>query len=237
MSKSKKKDASSKWVYNLRSRFIVFDGPDGSGKSTQFRRLSEFVHDNGIETCEVREPGGSSIGEKIREILLDPANDEMVLRCEMLLYMASRAQLAEECIKPSMMDGQLILVDRFISSTLAYQGAAGGLDPSDIMAVGEFALQDVWPDLTVIFDVDELTAQHRLVGKSKRKKHLETTQMSLFSDRMELKGADYHRNVRQGFLDQAEANPDKYLVIDATKKEEVVWKNFITQLKKRVETW
>ena len=129
MSKSKKKDASSKWVYNLRSRFIVFDGPDGSGKSTQFRRFSDFVHDNGIETCEVREPGGSPIGEKIREILLDPANDEMVLRCEMLLYMASRAQLAEECIKPAMMDGQLILVDRFISSTLAYQAQQADSTP------------------------------------------------------------------------------------------------------------
>ncbi|QQE12641.1 dTMP kinase [Planctomycetota bacterium] len=234
---SKKKDASSKWVYNLRSRFIVFDGPDGSGKSTQFRRFSEFAHSHGIETCEVREPGGSPIGEKIREILLDPQNDEMVLRCEMLLYMASRAQLAEECIKPALMDGQLILVDRFISSTLAYQGAAGGLDKQDIMSVGKFALQDVWPVLTVIFDVDELTAQHRLVGKSKRKKHLETTQMSLFSDRMELKGAEYHRNVRQGFLDQAEADPEHYLVIDATKKEEVVWKNFIKQLEKRAKTW
>ena len=234
---SKKKDASNKWIYNLRSKFIVFDGPDGSGKSTQFRKFSEYVHSYGIETCEVREPGGTPIGEKIREILLDPANDEMVLRCEMLLYMASRAQLAEERITPALMDGQLVLVDRFISSTLAYQGAAGGLEEEDIMSVGKFAIQDKWPQLTVIFDVDELTAQHRLVGKSKRKKHLETTQMSLFSDRMELKGADYHRNVRQGFLDQAEADPEHYLVIDATKKEEVVFNNFIKALKKRVETW
>ncbi|WP_432797501.1 dTMP kinase [Poriferisphaera sp. WC338] len=232
------KDAAKhKWIYNLRSRFLVFDGPDGSGKSTQFHRLSNLAHENGLSTTEVREPGGTPIGEQIREILLSPQNDEMTLRAEMLLYMASRAQLAEENIKPALMDNHLVLVDRFISSTLAYQGTAGGLDPVDILSVGRIALQDVWPDLVIIFDVDELTAQERLIGKGKAKKHLESTQMSLFSDRMELKGADYHRKVRQGFLDQAEKNPEAYLVIDATKSEDQVFDALIAGLSERAANW
>ena len=115
------------WLSRLRKRFIVFDGPDGSGKSTQFQRFSKFVQNAGIEVCEVREPGGTHIGEQIRRVLLDPANKEEVdLRCEMLLFMASRAQLVAQRIRPARHAGQMVLADRFISSTLAYQGTAGG---------------------------------------------------------------------------------------------------------------
>ena len=112
------------WEALLKGRFIVFDGPDGSGKTTQFRRLINLAHSHGIKTTEVREPGGTPIGEQIRNILLDPTNEEMVTKCEMLLYMASRAQLIEQKIAPALSEGQLVIADRFISSTLAYQGTA-----------------------------------------------------------------------------------------------------------------
>src|SRR4051794_20757891 len=115
------------WTRNLAGRFIVFDGPDGSGKSTQFKRFAAQCRQQGVSVCEVREPGGTSIGEQIRTVLLDPANTDMSLRCEMLLYMASRAQLIEQIIRPALRERQLILADRFISSTLAYQGTASGL--------------------------------------------------------------------------------------------------------------
>ena len=123
------------WLNKLRGRFIVFDGPDGSGKSTQFRRFLSLVHSADIEVCEVREPGGTEIGEQVRKVLLDPNNKEEIdLRAEMLLFMASRAQLISQRIRPAMKEGKLILADRFISSTLAYQGSAGGLPQEEILA-------------------------------------------------------------------------------------------------------
>ncbi len=200
-------DASA-WTSLLPGRFIVFDGPDGSGKSTQFQAVAKVARAAGIETVEVREPGGTPIGEKIREVLLDPANSEMVTRCEMLLYMASRAQLMEERILPALARGAFVLADRFISSTLAYQGSAGGLARQDILSVGDIAIGGRWPDLVVVFDVDWKTAQSR---------------MSRALDRIEQKDADYHRRVREGYLEQARSQPDKYLVVDSTAQPEVVF--------------
>ena len=199
---------SSAWTSLLPGRFIVFDGPDGSGKSTQFHAVAKVAQAAGVEIVEVREPGGTPIGEKIRSVLLDPANSEMVTRCEMLLYMASRAQLMEERILPALARGAFVLADRFISSTLAYQGSAGGLARQDILSVGDIAIGGRWPDLVVVFDVDWKTAQSR---------------MARALDRMEQKDADYHRRVREGYLEQARSQPDKYLVVDSTAQPEAVF--------------
>jgi len=200
-------DASA-WTSLLPGRFIVFDGPDGSGKSTQFQAVAKVAQAAGVETVEVREPGGTPIGEKIRAVLLDPANSEMVTRCEMLLYMASRAQLMEERILPALARGAFVLADRFISSTLAYQGSAGGLARQDILSVGDIAIGGRWPDLVVVFDVDWKTAKSR---------------MARALDRMEQKDVDYHRRVREGYLEQARSQPDKYLVVDSTAQPEAVF--------------
>ena len=200
-------DASA-WTSLLPGRFIVFDGPDGSGKSTQFQAVAKVAQAAGIETVEVREPGGTPIGEKIRAVLLDPANSEMVTRCEMLLYMASRAQLMEERILPALARGAFVLADRFISSTLAYQGSAGGLARQDILSVGDIAIGGRWPDLVVVFDVDWKTAQSR---------------MARALDRMEQKDADHHRRVREGYLEQARSQPEKYLVVDSPAQPEAVF--------------
>lgn len=196
------------WTSLLPGRFIVFDGPDGSGKSTQFRTVAQIAQTAGVEIVEVREPGGTPIGEKIRNVLLDPANAEMVTRCEMLLYMASRAQLMEERIVPALARGACVLADRFISSTLAYQGSAGGLARQDIISVGDIAIGGRWPDLVVVFDVDWATAQSR---------------MARARDRMEQKDAEYHRRVREGYLEQARSQPDTYLVVDSTAEPEAVF--------------
>jgi dTMP kinase len=199
--------AMAEWMGNLAGRFIVFDGPDGSGKSTQFTRFAAACRQAGLTVCEVREPGGTSIGEQIRRVLLDPENHDMSLRCEMMLYMASRAQLVEQTIRPALERGELVLADRFISSTLAYQGTAGGMTPEEILAVGRVAVGAHWPDLTVVFDVDERIA---------------ATRLNPLLDRMERKGEEFHRRVRQGFLAQAGAEPDRYLVVDATKEADAV---------------
>lgn len=208
------------WLTRLRGRFVVFDGPDGSGKTTQFHRFAHLVRSAGVGVCEVREPGGTFIGEQIRRVLLDPDNSEEVdLRCEMLLFMASRAQLVAQKIRPALRRHELVLADRFISSTLAYQGAAGGLPVADILRVGQIALQECWPDLIVVFDVDEKTA---------------TARLNPLLDRMEQKGRDYHRIVRQGYLEQATNDAERYLVIDATAEEDAVFASLCDGLRAKL---
>lgn len=211
--------ADTSWIPRLRGRFVVFDGPDGSGKSTQFRRFVRRVESAGVGVCEVREPGGTHIGERIREVLLDPeVKEDVDIRCEMLLFMASRAQLVAQRIEPALERAELVLADRFISSTLAYQGTAGGFPIADILSVGKIALGATWPDLVVVFDVDERTAASRL---------------SPLLDRMEQKGAEYHRRVRQGYLDQAKNEPSRYLVVDATADADTVTARLLAGLAER----
>ncbi len=215
------------WLPRLRGRFVVFDGPDGSGKTTQFQRFTRLAESNGVRVCEVREPGGTAIGEQIRAVLLDPAYDPMDLRCEMLLYMASRAQLVTEKIEPALQSGCLVLADRFISSTLAYQGTAGGIAVADILRVGQIALGQRWPDLVVIFDVDERTANARM-NPLLREREFDTDK-----DRMEMKGAAFHRRVRRGYLDQARNDPDRHLVIDAAADQDTVFERLLDRLQQR----
>ncbi len=209
---------STHWLANLGGKFLVFEGPDGSGKTTQFRRFLDLCRSAGPAVCEVREPGGTEIGERVRAILLDRAHSEMSLRCEMLLYMASRAQLVEQRIRPALARGELVLADRFVASTLAYQGTAGGLPIAEILAVAAVATGHLQPDLNVIFDVDELTAAHRL---------------NPLLDRMEAKGEEFHRRVRAGYLEQVRSDRRRHLLIDASRPPEGVWNSLIAGLRER----
>lgn len=215
------------WFDRLRGRFVVFDGPDGSGKTTQFRRMVREAEAAGLDVLEVREPGGTVIGEGVRQLLLDPRFGDMDIRCEMLLYMASRAQLVSEKIKPALDAGQLVLADRFISSTLAYQGTAGGIPVADILRVGQIALGQVWPDLVVIFDVDQHTAMLRMNPL------LREREFDADLDRMEQKGAAFHARVRQGYLDQAQADPKRHLVLDARPDQDTVWASLCEAMQRR----
>jgi dTMP kinase len=203
------------WLQLLAGKFIVFDGPDGSGKTTQFARFAAHCRQGGLAVCEVREPGGTSIGEQVRAVLLNPANEAMGVRCEALLYMASRAQLVGEVIQPALERGELVLADRFVSSTLAYQGAAGGLAAQEIEALARVAVGACTPDLTVIFDVDEQTSAARNSGAP---------------DRVERKGLAYHRKVREGFLAQAHDDPARHIVIDAAPDADAIFARLLAAL-------
>lgn len=193
----------------LAARFIAFEGLDGCGKTTQLQRLAGACRDQGIAIELVREPGGTEAGERIRDLLLH--GPEMGATCEMLLYMAARAQLCREVIRPALDAGRLVLADRFVSSTLAYQGAGSGLDEREIRDVAHVATGGLAPDLVLIFDLDDATARVRL------ERHGEGL------DRMESKGDPFRVRVREGYLAQARAAPERHAVIDAAGSEDEVW--------------
>lgn len=202
--------------HQLAGKFVVFDGPDGCGKTTQMEHLQAKAEQAGVRVRRLREPGGTPIGEQIRDVLLAVKNEGMDVRCEMLLYMASRAQLVQQEIKPALAAGDLVLSDRFASSTLAYQGAAGGLDLESILQVATIAVDNVWPDLTIVFDISIEAAFERLnplYGKGTGK----AEQWGLFQDRIEQRDRAYHERVRQGYLAQVTRWPERYRTVDASK--------------------
>jgi dTMP kinase len=184
----------------LEGRFIVLDGPDGCGKSTQTKALLRWLSEQGVAALGFRDPGTTVIGEKIREILLSPAHQAMTTATEVLLYMAARSQLWTEQIAPALKQGQCVVVDRWLSSTCAYQGFAGGFGMDKVAAVAKDSLERAWPDLTIILDVDLKTAAGRLNRPL---------------DRMEQKGDSYHAKVREGFLKLASGRKD-FSVVDAS---------------------
>ena len=184
---------------NLKGKFIVLDGPDGCGKSTQIKRLAELIGPGGLQTCLLRDPGTTRIGEQIRNLLLHNAHTEMSVRCEALLYMASRAQLYAERIEPALQAQQCVVCDRWLSSTYAYQAVAGRLGPEHVLQIAQAALERVWPDLTIILDLPADVALQRI---------------GVAPDRMENKPLDYHQRVHRAFLELAQGRPD-FRIVDA----------------------
>ncbi len=180
-------------------KFIVLDGPDGCGKTTQVKLLVEWIGNQGVDAVTFREPGATAIGEKIREILLNPEHIAMSTAAEVMLYMAARVQLWAEKIKPALQQNKCIVLDRWLSSTCAYQGYAGGFGMDNVIKIASDCLEEIWPDLTVILDVDLETAAKRLDRDL---------------DRMEQKGDGYHKRVREGFLKLVK-DRDGFVVTDA----------------------
>ena len=184
----------------LRGKFIAFDGGEGCGKTTQIGLLRDRLASIGLSVLAVRDPGTTRIGELIRAILLNPDHNEMGMRCEMLLYMAARAQMMHEVIRPALDAGQVVLTDRFVSSTLSYQLGGDGLTADEILATAQIALNHRLPDLTIILDMPP----ERAIERVKRAK-----------DRIEQRPLSYHQQVRANFLSQAEAHPKRYQLVSA----------------------
>ncbi|MBF0533035.1 MAG: dTMP kinase [Candidatus Omnitrophica bacterium] len=168
----------------MKGVLITFEGPEGSGKSTQIEMARQYLSKPGRPVILTREPGGVKVSERIRDILLDVKSAEMTNECEMLLYMAARSQLVKEVIAPALDAGKIILCDRYLDSTLAYQGYGHGLDLDLIRRLGRFATQGIVPDLTLVFDLDTAEGLQRI----RREK-----------DRIELRSLAYHQRVRQGY--------------------------------------
>jgi dTMP kinase len=168
--------------------FLVFEGPDGGGKSTQAARLGDWLRDQGFDVVACRDPGGTPLGERLRSVILADEGVHPSMRAEMLLYMASRAQLVEEVVRPSLQAGRVVVCDRFLLSNLVYQGMAGGLPVDEIARVGGVATGGLLPDLTLILDVPPDVARRR-TGPAR--------------DRIEKRPAEYQERVRSGFLEAA----------------------------------
>jgi dTMP kinase len=192
--------------HKYRGIFITFEGAEGSGKSTQIEMLRAYLEQKQKDVMILREPGGVAISEKIRAILLDVQHSQMSDRCEMLLYMAARAQLVAEVLIPALSDGKIVLCDRYLDSTCAYQGYGNGIDLQAIQEVGAFATQSLQPDLTLVFDLPVQTGLDRIEGSK---------------DRIEQRDLAYHQRVRDGYLALARQEPEriKIIPVEASKEE------------------
>ncbi len=185
----------------MHGTFITFEGCDGSGKSTQLKTLYEKLSEAGFDVLLTREPGGTPVGEIIREMLLDPKGPERTSLCETLLYAASRAELVEQVLVPALRRGKVVLTERYIDSTLVYQGIAGGIDVQDIENVNRIATGGLVPDLTLVFDIeDPKVILDRMASKQR--------------DKIESRGEMYHTKVRQGYRVLATKYPDRIKLVD-----------------------
>ena len=193
----------------MRGKFITIEGTDGSGKSTQIGLLMDYLNKKGVDVLFTREPGGTPIGEKIREIILDVNNREMAPETEALLYAASRSQHVRETIIPAVEAGKIVICDRFVDSSLAYQGAARRMGMETIMEMNRAALGGIMPDLTVFFD---LSPEKGIL----RKKNERTL------DRLEQEKIDFHKRVYDGYKQLCEKYPERIKAIDADRSVEEV---------------
>lgn len=204
--------------------FITVEGPDGAGKTTVIKELSKLIQKNSNQSLTVtREPGGIPISEKIRQVILDPKNTEMDERTEALLYAAARRQHLIEKVLPAKEAGNLILCDRFIDSSIAYQGAARGIGEEEVLKINEFAIEGNYPDLTIYLDVPSEVGIER-INKSRKGDEL---------DRLDRESLDFHEKVRESYLRLVKANPERIVLIDAQDNIEKVVKNCYDLIKER----
>ncbi len=193
----------------MKAKFITFEGPEGCGKSTQSRMLADYLKEKGYRVVYLREPGATKVSEKIRGVLLDKKNSAMSPECEMLLYMAARAQIVAEVIKPALKKGKIVICDRFLDSTVAYQGYGLGMDINLIKSIARLVTQGIKPDLTILLDVPlKQGLKHRDGNK----------------DRIEQRPLPYHARVRKGYFKLAKAEAGRIKVVkiekDANKTQE-----------------
>ncbi len=190
------------------SLFITFEGPDGSGKTTQIRLLTAALTGQGYQVLCTREPGGTPIGDQIRQVLHDVANTAMAARAEILLYSASRAQLVQQLILPQLQRGGVVLCDRYADSTYAYQGYGRQLNLDTLRLITEFATQGLTPDLTIYLDVDVAEGLRRKVAANAAGKGE--------WNRMDQLEEDFHQRVRAGYWQMAQNEPERWLIINAS---------------------
>lgn len=206
-----------------KGHFITFEGPDGAGKTTVLQELLPKLQVLGLEVITTREPGGVAIAEDIRKIILDPANTAMDHKTELLLFIAARRQHLVEKVLPPLQEGKMVIIDRFIDSSVAYQGHGRGLDIADIDWLNHYATDGVKPDLTLYFDIDAEEGLARIACNAERD-----------VDRLDMEKADMHRRVRQGYLAILEKEPERFVKIDASQPLEAVVQDVLGIIQERL---
>ncbi|MFD2217008.1 dTMP kinase [Metabacillus endolithicus] len=205
----------------MKGKFITFEGPEGAGKTSVLEKLMKDIKNMDIEPVFTREPGGIHIAEKIREVILHKDHTEMDPRTEALLYAAARRQHLVEKVIPAIESGKVVFCDRFIDSSLAYQGHARGLGIDEVFSINEFAINGVMPDLTFYFKIDPEVGLQRIAKSSEREKN-----------RLDLENLSFHQKVQEGYQKVLERFPDRMIVIDAEKSIEEVVNDVKTALKR-----
>ena len=205
--------------------FITFEGPEGSGKTTVSNIIEKRLEEIGYQVVHTREPGGTPIAEQIRNIILDKANTMLDARAEALLYAASRRQHLVEKVWPALKEGKIVICDRYIDSSLAYQGGARHLGVENVLNINMFATEGTFPDMTLLFDIKPEDGLHRIAANANRE-----------VNRLDLEKIEFHKSVRNTFLELAKQYRDRYVIIDASKPlDEVVentWKEILKKLGK-----
>lgn len=205
------------------SLFITLEGPEGSGKTSAIKLVREALEQMGHEIIMTREPGGTPISEQIRNVILDKDNTAMDSRTEALLYAASRRQHLVEKIWPALKEGKIVFCDRYLDSSLSYQGHARGLGIDDILKVNEYATEGTYPDITFLFDIDPELGLER-INKNKDRE----------VNRLDVEKLSFHQKVREGYLILSKRFPDRYIVIDASKPLEEVSSNVLKEILNRL---
>ena len=198
--------------------FITLEGPEGSGKTSHIPHLVEYLREKGHIVFPTREPGGTSIGEQIREVIHDLKNEEMHPRTETLLYQAARSQIVEQVFKPRLATGEVVISDRYYDSTIAYQGYGHQQDLEEVRALVKYATGGLIPDLTVLLDVDIE------VGLGRKKKDNEWNRLDAYT-------VEFHQRVRAGYLEMVKQEPSRWVVIDAGRE----WESVQEELRKVIE--
>ena len=198
----------------MRGKFITFEGPEGGGKSTHARELADALRAEGHKVLVPREPGGTRLAEKIRGLLREEIEDPPVTRSEVLLFLASRAQVVANVIRPALARGEWVICDRFADSTFAYQGYGRGIDVQLLKNFNDFATEGLVPDLTILLDVPPEVSRARLAARQ--------AATATQADRIEQAGEVFHRRLREGFLELARAEPNRFAMIDSRGEREAV---------------
>lgn len=204
--------------------FITFEGPEGSGKTSVIKNVYDYLTKRGYEVILTREPGGTPIAEEIRNVILDKKNTNLDARAEALLYAASRRQHLVEKVWPALKEGKIVLCDRFLDSSLAYQGGARGIGVEEILNVNLFATEGFYPDLTFLLDIEPSLGLKRIALNKNRE-----------VNRLDLEKIEFHNKVRQTFLDLAKKYEDRYVIIDASKPLAEVNKNVEEAVARRLK--
>ena len=203
--------------------FITLEGPEGSGKTTAVESAVKKLQEMGYEIVRTREPGGTPIAEQIRNVILDKANTSMDPRTEALLYAASRRQHLVEKVWPAIKEGKIVICDRYLDSSLAYQGGARGLGIDNVLNINLFATENTWPDLTLLFDIKPEEGLKRIAANASRE-----------VNRLDLEKIEFHQKVRESFLYLAKKYPERFIIIDASKSREEVAKDTLDAILSRL---